>query len=67
MTNIFSLIYKKCHPKSHHRDIEYHMTLIIKFSVVTNEPLEFQEITVGVQDYKKIIEHLEESMEYTLF
>jgi hypothetical protein len=33
--NIFSLIYKRCHPKSYAGDIKYHMTLNVIFSVVT--------------------------------
>jgi hypothetical protein len=37
--NICWLIHKKCHPKSYHSDIKYHMTLNIMFSVVgTCEP-----------------------------
>ena len=32
--SICSLIYKKCHPKSDHGDIQYRMTLNIIFSVV---------------------------------
>ena len=32
--NICSLIHKKCHPKSCHSDIKYHMTLNIMYSVV---------------------------------
>ena len=31
--NIFSLIYKKCHPKSYHSDIKCHMTLNTILSV----------------------------------
>ena len=31
--NICSLGRKKCHPKSYHSDIEYHMTLNVIFSV----------------------------------
>ena len=31
--NICSLIHKKCHPKSYHNDIKWHMTLNIIFSV----------------------------------
>ena len=31
---IYTLIRKKCHPKSYNSDIEYHMTLNIIFSVV---------------------------------
>ena len=30
-----SLIHKKCHPKSYHNDIKWHMTLNIIFSVPT--------------------------------
>ena len=33
-SNICSLIHKKCHPKSYHSDIKYHMTLNNIFSVV---------------------------------
>jgi hypothetical protein len=33
--NIYSLIHKKCHIKSSHSDIKYHMTLNIIFSIVT--------------------------------
>ena len=33
--NIRSLIRKKYHPKSYHRDIKYHMTLNIKSSVIS--------------------------------
>ena len=32
--NICSLIRKKCHPKSYHGDIKYHMTLNIIFTVL---------------------------------
>jgi hypothetical protein len=32
--NICSLIHEKCHMKSYHSDIKYHMTLSIIFSVV---------------------------------
>jgi hypothetical protein len=32
---VWVIIYKKCHPKSYHRDIKYHMTLDIIFSVVS--------------------------------
>ena len=31
--NICSLIHRKCHPKSYHSDIKFHMTLDIIFSV----------------------------------
>jgi len=34
-----SLIHKKCHPKSYHRDIKYHITLNIIFSVVAGVEL----------------------------
>jgi hypothetical protein len=32
----------------------------ILFSVVANEPVEFEKISVEVQDFKKISDHLEE-------
>ena len=32
--NICSLVHKKCHPKSYHSNIKYHITLNIIFSVV---------------------------------
>jgi hypothetical protein len=31
--NNCSLIHKKCHPKSYHSDLKYHMTINIIFSV----------------------------------
>jgi hypothetical protein len=31
------LIHKKCHPKSYHSDIKYHMTPNIIFSVVSSK------------------------------
>ena len=34
--------------KSYHSDIKCHMTLDIVFSVVTNEPVEFEQNPVGV-------------------
>jgi hypothetical protein len=33
--DICKLVHKKFHPKSDHNDIKYHMTLNIKFNVVT--------------------------------
>ena len=33
--NICKFIHKKCHPKSYHSDIKYHMTLNMIFSVAT--------------------------------
>ena len=39
--NVCSLIHKKCHPKSCHSDIKYHMTLNIVFSASVCEHAQF--------------------------
>jgi hypothetical protein len=66
---ICSLIHKKCHPKSYHSDIKYHMTLTTIFSVawlkeaingenwplVTDEPLE---ISAWSSKLREITNHL---------
>jgi hypothetical protein len=39
MTNICLLIHKKCHPKSYHSDMKYHMVLNIVFSVAMSNYL----------------------------
>ena len=39
--NICSLIHEKCHPKSYHVDIKYHMTLNIIFSVISMHTEEY--------------------------
>ena len=40
--NIFSLIREKCHLKSYHSDIKYHMTLNIIFSVLVCQKTSFK-------------------------
>ena len=56
MTIFFSLIRKKCHPKSYHIDIKYNITLNILCSVVTCQPLGLAKYLVGMIMCRTVIQ-----------
>ena len=57
MTGFVNFIHKKCHLKSHHSDIKYHMTLNIIFSVVTEWTGRVWEINGCSSNFRKTTDH----------
>ena len=49
--NICSAIHKRCHRKSYHSDIKYHMTLNTLFSVVSMHTKEYDIVQLVKNDY----------------
>jgi hypothetical protein len=63
MTISVHSIYKKCHWKSYHIDVNYHTTLIIIFRVVTNDPVKFEKEPVELKDLGELPNIVEEFRE----